>query len=122
MVTDEPVSRHGTDTALTPLETVVGALCGCAGVTFERAAHELGFTYRGIDFEAGYRLDRRGLLGEAPIRPYYQAVTVRALVHTDETPSRLGDVVAVTEARCPVRNLFVDAGVELVMEWDVDHD
>ena len=32
-VTEEPVSRSGTGTAPTPLETVVGALCGCSAVT-----------------------------------------------------------------------------------------
>ncbi|MDA8358599.1 MAG: hypothetical protein M0Z95_20425 [Actinomycetota bacterium] len=53
LVTDEPVSRGGTGSALTPLETVVGALCGCSAVTFERATRELGLDYEGIEFDAG---------------------------------------------------------------------
>ncbi len=119
MTTDEPVARGGTDTALSPLETVVGALCGCASVTFERAAHEAGLEYSAIDFDAGYVLDRRGLLGEAPIRPYYQSVAVHATVHTTGSPEALAAVVTVTEERCPVRNLLVDAGVDLVMTWSI---
>lgn len=80
LVTDEPVSRGGTGTAPTPLETVVGALCGCSAVTSKCAARELGLDYEGIEFDAGYRLDRRGLLGEAEVRPYFEGVDVDARV------------------------------------------
>lgn len=38
-------------------------------LTFERAARELGLDYEGIDFDAAYRLDRRGLIGGAAVRP-----------------------------------------------------
>jgi putative redox protein len=117
LITDEPVSRGGTGSALSPLETVVGALCGCTSVTFERAAREADLTYTGIDYSAAYTLDRRGLLGEAPARPHYQTVQVEISVKTDATAEKLAEVVAVTEGRCPVRNLLVDAGVALVMKW-----
>ena len=115
--TDEPASRGGTGSALSPLETVVGALCGCTSVTFERAAREAGLAYTGIDYVAAYTLDRRGLLGEAPVRPHYQTVQVEIVIETDATAEQLARVIAVTEQRCPVRNLLVDAGVALVMKW-----
>ena len=117
LVTDEPVSRGGTGTAPTPLETVVGALCGCSAVTFERAARELGLDYEGIDFDAAYRLDRRGLLGEAEVRPYFEGVDVDARVRTTAPSELLAQVVEITEHRCPVRNLLVDAGVALTINW-----
>ncbi|MDA8354958.1 MAG: OsmC family protein [Actinomycetota bacterium] len=117
LATDEPVARGGTDTAPTPLETVVGALCGCSAVTFERAARELSFSYEDIEFEASFTLDVRGLLGEAAVRPHFQTVEVEARVRTPESHERLGTVVEVTERRCPVRNLLVDAGVTLSIEW-----
>ena len=84
LATDEPVSRGGRGSAPTPLETVVGALCGCSAVTFERAAGEVSFDYAGIDFDAAYTLDRRGLLGEADVRPHFQTVEVEARVRTAE--------------------------------------
>ena len=117
MSTDEPVSRGGTGSALSPLEIVVGPLCGCTSVTFERAAREAGLNYTGIDYGAVYTLDRRGLLGEAPARPHYQTVQVGVSVETDATAEHFAEVVAVTEERCPVRNLLVDVGVALVMKW-----
>lgn len=117
MVTDEPVSHGGTGSAPTPLQTVIGALCGCSAVTFARAAEEGAFVYQGIDFVAEFTIDRRGLLGEAPVRPHFQSVTVTAEVRTAEPEQRLADVVDVTERRCPVRNLLIDAGVDLSMNW-----
>ena len=119
LTTDEPISRGGSGSAPSPLETVVGALCGCSAVTFERAAGEVGFAYTGIDFDAAYTLDRRGLLGEADVCPHFQTVEVEARVRTEEAPGRLDAVVAVTERRCPVRNLLVDAGVALSIRWTV---
>jgi putative redox protein len=44
-------------------------------------------------------------------------VQVEVSVQTDATAEQLAEVVAVTEERCPVRNLLVDAGVALVMKW-----
>jgi uncharacterized OsmC-like protein len=118
LTTDEPVGYGGgTGTAPTPLETVVGALCGCSATTFERAAGEAGFDYAGLEFDAAYTVDLRGLLGEAEVRPHFQSVEAEIRVHTAESAERLQAVVDVTEKRCPVRNLLLDAGVALSVTW-----
>jgi uncharacterized OsmC-like protein len=41
--TDEPVEHGGTGEGPSPLQTVLGALCGCESVTFNRTAAERGF-------------------------------------------------------------------------------
>lgn len=118
LTTDEPVGYGGgTGTAPSPLETVVGALCGCNATTFERAAGEAGFEYDGLEFDAAYTVDLRGLLGEADVRPHFQSVEAKIRVRTAESAARLQEVVEVTEKRCPVRNLLVDAGVALTLTW-----
>lgn len=114
---DEPQNRGGNGTAPSPLETVIGALLGCSAVTFERAAKEQELNYEAIDFDAEFELDRRGLLGLAPVRPYFSKVIVKAHVDTSASPEMLQKVVSITEERCPVRNLLVDAGVELTIDW-----
>jgi uncharacterized OsmC-like protein len=63
LITDEPASRGGISTAPTPLETVIGALCGCSSATFANAAREQGFRYTGIDFGASFTLDAHGPAG-----------------------------------------------------------
>jgi uncharacterized OsmC-like protein len=117
IVIDEPEAHGGTGEGPSPLQTVVGALCGCESVTFNRTAAELGFAYRGIDFEAEFTIDIRGRMGHPGVRPHFQTVRVQALVDTDESEERLAAVVEETERRCPVFNLLRDAGVRLELHW-----
>jgi uncharacterized OsmC-like protein len=117
IVTDEPLAHGGTGEGPSPLQTVLGALCGCEGVTFNRTAAEMGFAYDGIRFEASFTIDIRGRMGNRAVRPHFQTVTVRTVVTTNEPADRLAAVVEETEARCPVFNLLQDAGVRLDVAW-----
>ena len=117
LVTDEPEAHGGTGEGPSPLQTVVGALCGCESVTFNRTAAELGFVYGAIEFEADFSIDIRGRSGNREVRPHFQTVRVQAVVDTHESDERLREVVEETEARCPVFNLLRDAGVKLEMHW-----
>lgn len=116
-VTDEPVEHGGTGEGPSPLQAVLGALCGCETVTFGRTAREMEFAYSGIDFEGEFTIDIRGRLGNTEVRPHFQTVRVRAVVATGEPEERLTAVVEETERRCPVYNLLRDAGVRVEMVW-----
>lgn len=117
LVTDEPEAHGGSGEGASPLQTVVGALCGCESVTFNRTAAELGFAYGGIEFEAEFTIEIHGRMGRPDVRPHFQTVRVQALVDSDEPEERLAAVVEETERRCPVFNLLRDAGVRLEMHW-----
>ena len=121
MVTDETVSRGGTGTAPTPLETVIGALCGCASATFAEAAREFGFGYEGINFEASFTLDTRGAAGEPGVPLHFQTVRVQVWVRGAQLDAWLADVARITERRCSIRSLLADAGVALEMTWTAVH-
>ncbi|HSK22445.1 MAG TPA: OsmC family protein [Egicoccus sp.] len=116
-VTDEPVAHGGTGEGPSPLQTVLGALCGCEGVTFKRAADDMGLDYEGLEFEAAYTIDIRGRQGDRSVRPHFQTIKVVAKVYTAASHGQLREVVAETEARCPVLNLVKDAGVDVTMVW-----
>ena len=115
--TDEPIAHGGTGEGPSPLQTVLGALCGCEAVTFRRTATEMGFDYDKIEFEAGFTIDIRGRMGKRDVTAHFQTVKVQATVTTDESEERLAEVVEETEARCPVFNLITDAGVRTEMVW-----
>lgn len=115
--TDEPAAHGGRGAGPSPLQTVLGALCGCESVTFCRTAADYDFDYDGIEFEAAYTIDIRGRNGDRDVRPHFQTVKVQATVTTDESEDRLREVVEETEARCPVFNLVKDAGVTVEMRW-----
>ena len=115
--TDEPVAHGGSGEGPSPLQTVLGALCGCEAVTFRRTADDMGFDYSSISFEAEFTIDIRGRMGAAEMRPHFQTIRVQAVVDTPETAERLAEVAEETERRCPVFNLVTDAGVRTEMVW-----
>ena len=114
---DEPVPHGGTGRGPSPLQAVLGALCGCEAVTFHRTAAELGLCYESLDFEAAFTIDIRGRQGDRSVRPHFQTVRVRAVVATAEPMDALAAVIEETEARCPVMNLLLDGKVDLRVEW-----
>lgn len=114
---DEPVRHGGTGEGPSPLQAVLGALCGCEAVTFRRTATERGFSYGALDFEAAFTIDIRGRLGDRSVRPHFQTVRVRAMVATGEPMEELAAVIEETEARCPVMSLLRDAKVDMQIEW-----
>ena len=117
VVLDEPAQHGGTGEGPTPLQAVLGALCGCEAVTFRRTATELGLSYSALDFEAAFTIDIRGRQGDRSVRPHFQTVRLRAVVTTSEPIGKLTAVIEETEARCPVLNLLLDAKVDVRMEW-----
>jgi len=117
LILDEPVPHGGTGEGPTPLQAVLGALCGCEAVTFRRTATQLGLNYTALDFEAALTIDIRGRQGNRSVRPHFQTVRVRAVVSTAEPLEKLAAVIEETEARCPVMNLLLDAKVDLRIEW-----
>jgi len=114
---NEPAAHGGTGEGPTPLQAVLGALCGCEAVTFRRTATEMGLSYCALDFEAAFTIDIRGRQGNRSVRAHFQTIRVRAVVSTAESLEKLAGVIEETEARCPVLNLLLDAKVDLRIEW-----
>lgn len=114
---DEPPHRHGTDSAQTPLETVVAALTGCEGATIHAVATAMRFVYAGVAFEASSVVDLRGPRGVQGVRPYFESVALAVDLFTDEPERRVRQLIRNVEARCPVANLLRAADVALTVDW-----
>ena len=114
---DEPVKHGGGGQGPSPLQGVLGSLCGCEAVTFSRTAKEKNFNYNGLEFEAEFTIDIRGRMGVRSVVPHFKTVRVQVYDKTNEDEARLLEVVKETEARCPVFNLIKDAGVEIECVW-----
>ena len=117
VVTDEPATLGGTNTAPSPLESVLASLVGCDGVIINGVAKAMGFDYSRVDFEASGQIDVRGAAGVPGIRPYFEKVDMVITVTTPESEERFETLKANVEHRCPVTNLLRDAGVELDIAW-----
>jgi len=118
-VTDEPAAHGGGSAGPSPLQAVLGALCGCEAVTFRRTSREMGFEYERLQFEGAFTIDIRGRMGDPDVRPHFQTVKLLITVVTNQSEESLASVIEETEARCPVMNLLIDAGVTLDVRWQL---
>lgn len=115
--TDEPSSLGGTNTAPSPLETVLVALVGCDGVIINGVAKAMGFTYAAVEFDCQSQIDVRGPKGVPGIRPYFEKTSLQIVLYTDEPKDRVKQLIRNVEFRCPVMNLFRAADVQLDVDW-----
>ena len=115
--TDEPASLGGTNSAPSPLETVLVALVGCDGVIINGVATAMGFAYAGVDFDCESQIDVRGPKGVPGIRPYFETAKLDITVYTDETDARFQQLRKNVEFRCPVMNLLNAAQVVMNVTW-----
>lgn len=116
--TDEPASLGGTNSAPSPLETVLVALVGCDGVIINGVAKAMGFDYVGVDFACESQIDVRGPKGVPGIRPYFESGTLTITVYSDETNARFRQLAKNVEFRCPVMNLLAAANVDMAVTWE----
>lgn len=116
--TDEPASLGGTNTAPSPLETVLIALVGCDGVIINGVAKAMNFSYTGVDFACQSQIDVRGPKGVPGIRPYFESGTLDITVYSDETEARFRQLCKNVEFRCPVMNLLAAANVDMTVIWN----
>ncbi|PHQ95527.1 MAG: osmotically inducible protein C [Marinosulfonomonas sp.] len=115
--TDEPHSLGGTNTAPSPLETVLVALVGCDGVIINGVAAAMQFSYTGVDFACESQIDVRGPKGVPGIRPYFETTKLEITIYTDETEARFQKLCKNVEFRCPVMNLLNAAQVLMDVTW-----
>ena len=115
--TDEPASLGGTNSAPSPLETVLIALVGCDGVIINGVAKAMDFAYAGVDFACQSQIDVRGPKGVPGIRPYFESGTLDITVYTDESDDRFERLCKNVEFRCPVMNLLSAASVDMTVNW-----
>ena len=115
--TDEPASLGGSNSAPSPLETVLVALVGCDGVIINGVANAMQFRYAGVDFACESQIDVRGPKGVPGVRPYFESARLSITVYTDEPEARFQQLCKNVEFRCPVMNLMQAAGVEMTVNW-----
>lgn len=116
---DEPEKLGGTNKAPTPLEYVLGAFNGCLFVVIQMIAREQQFQFKDVVIESYGTVDRRGLLGTADVSPHFQEVVNEITFVTEESKERLDALKAEVQKRCPMYNLFVDAGIDVQLNWQI---
>jgi uncharacterized OsmC-like protein len=107
----------GADSAPSPLAYALGALSACNQVTASVVAAELGVRLGEWTFDVRGVFDPAVLATGVQGNANFRRVVVRARVRTDASERQFARLVAETERRCPVSQLFRHSGVELVNDW-----
>lgn len=117
LVIDEPANMGGDDKGADPLSTLLASLAGCENAIANMVAKDIDFNLEGIDFQVSGEIDPRGLMGQADVAPYFQQVSIKATVKTDESDERIQELKEKTDARCPVFTTFQAANIPIDAEW-----
>ncbi len=117
IIIDEGAHMGGKDSGANPLQTVLAALAACENVTARIVARELNFDLQDLTFKIKGQFDPRGFMGDPSVRPYFEDVSVEAIVTTSETEDRVRELQEKVEARCPVYTMLKAANVQLNDQW-----
>jgi uncharacterized OsmC-like protein len=115
--TDAYPAFGGADTAPSPLFYALGALTSCNQVTASLVAKDLGITLGSWTFDVQGDLDTSVLVGGAVGNANFDRVQVRVTVETDAGEEQFAQLIAETERRCPVSQLFIRSGLEFSNDW-----
>ncbi|PSL44447.1 putative OsmC-like protein [Salsuginibacillus halophilus] len=117
LVLDEGSQMGGKNEGPNPLQTSLAALASCENVTANMVAKEMGFDLQSIHFDVEGEFNPKGFMGQEGVRPYFQTVTVNAVVETSESEERLKELQEKVEARCPVYTMMKAADVTMQDTW-----
>lgn len=130
IATDLPLNLGGRDTAVQPVELLLGSLIGCeiATATFGARHMTPRFPLLRIEFEYRSERDPNGALAlpieKCPeISSKLQRIWGTAKVHLQdghptETFERLQFLKDQVEQRCPIANMVTASGCSLTTKWD----
>lgn len=116
----EPEGLGGDDSGPNPLEYVLGGFQGCIGVVVEVVARERGIPLTDLRTNVSGTIDLRGFGGVPGVSPSFREIagSVQVTASIDETTFE--GLVAEVERRCPLYNLFRDAGVTPDIRWSLN--
>lgn len=101
--TDEPEALGGKDSAIDPMELVLGALGSCLTIGWVTHAAERGVDLRALRVKVRAPFDLRGYLGvDKDVRPGFSALEYEVEVDSDADPSVLEEIRQAAAAGSPV--------------------
>ena len=123
---DEPKDLGGSNQGPTPLESVLGSLCGCTAMIVHIMKREMRFELKTLRCEADGVIDvRRAEMKRTgkkysevePIAHHFHQVRQRIHIETPEDDERLAELARLVARLCPVSRLLEDAGVDFEVQW-----
>ncbi len=119
VVIDEPEIRGGTGSGASPLAHLTAALASCQTMQTVKVAEAMRFTHGAIRTKCSTTTERMpSTKGNDRVMRFTEA-QIEIEVETNEAPERIERLKILSEDRCPVSNLFADAGAKPIITWTV---
>lgn len=116
---DYPIPSGGSGEAPNPMEMTLAALGSCVSAVFVEYASMLDIVLESVRVEVDGEIDLRGLFNVADVEAGFQKVTYTVTLKTSAPAEKVGQLVSLAEAHCPVSSslkLPVDVTSEVVVE------
>lgn len=108
--TDEPEALGGRDSAIDPMELVLGALGSCLTIGWVTHANKRGVDFRNLRITVRAPFDLRGYLGvEKTVRPGFSALEYTVEVDSDADEAILEAIRDAAEKGSPVLDNLLNA-------------
>ena len=118
-IIDEPLERGGTNLGLSPTETFVAALIGCASVISHKIAHKRHVELRGMEIKVEADFDRRGVTLAEEVDVPFPAMTMTVDVRSDATDEQMARLREELSMFCPISKVVRASGTVLTEVWNV---
>lgn len=119
IITDEPAQRGGENSGPSPLVCLTASLASCQAVQIVKVAEAMRFEHGTIAITASTSTDRVASEKSNDKVMRFCAADLAIRMETDEKPERVERLKTLSEDRCPVGNLFADAGFEPTISWTI---
>ncbi|MFT6583078.1 MAG: putative OsmC-like protein [Alphaproteobacteria bacterium] len=120
IVTDEAKGRGGNDEGAPPLFHLAAALASCQTVQIIKVAEAMRFKHGAVNIRATATTDLiDGIEGNRDGVMHFNEAELFIEIETNEPSQKIERLKALSEDRCPVSRLFVEAGYPPKMSWTV---
>eukprot|EP00040_Diaphanoeca_grandis_P018045 m.94896 g.94896 ORF g.94896 m.94896 type:complete len:332 (-) comp26765_c0_seq2:7-1002(-) len=114
LLLDEPTEDGGNNKAPNPMQNFIAALTACENEQAAVIAGELKIKIEKIDWTVQVDLDLAGFEGkDLKLTQPFTATSINATVATDGTAEQVVSLAASLHARCPIRRLLINSGVDV---------
>ena len=119
VVIDEPEIRGGSDSAATPLETMLSSYLACLNVIAHLIADEMGIGLDALSMSLDASFDTTGVRDRRPATLPFPEIALAMNVTTSASDEEIARLRADLETRCPVTVILTQAGTKIDATWTV---
>lgn len=119
VVIDEPEIRGGSDSAATPLETMLSSYLACLNVIANLIADEMGIELSDLSMSLDAAFDTAGVGTTTPTTLPFPEIALTMNVTTGASEDELARLREDLSKRCPVTVVLTQAGTKIVPTWNV---